>query len=69
MWATAAPARQQSTAACAISAGLYGTAGFMGFVGPEPTSAAVMMSFSILPVSLLGAGQRPSHCETLATRH
>jgi hypothetical protein len=47
MWAMAAPARQLSTAASAISLGVYGTAGFISFVGREPITAAVMMTFSM----------------------
>src|SRR5512142_767972 len=69
---TAAPARQASTAACAISAGVYGTCGLCARVTSAPTTAAVMMTSSIArspPLLLLrhdaGAGGAADHHRVL----
>ena len=50
-WTAAAPARHASTAACAISAGVYGTAGFCSRVTSAPTTAAVMITFSAISLA------------------
>src|SRR6266508_403003 len=53
MWTIAAPAARHSTAACAISSSLVGTAGFCSFVTQEPVVATEMMSLSVISHLLL----------------
>ena len=48
MCAIDAPARLDSIAACAISLGVYGTAGFISLVGPDPTTATETIVFAII---------------------
>ena len=43
MCVIAAPVAQHSIAASAISFGVYGTAGFISFVDPPPTTATEMI--------------------------
>ena len=47
MCVIAAPVAQHSIAASAISFGVYGTAGFISFVDPPPTTATEMIVLSM----------------------
>ena len=63
-WTAAAPARHASTAACAISEGVYGTAGFCARVTSAPTTAAVMITFSAISLaSSSHGGCAPASCQ------
>src|SRR6266545_848457 len=60
-WTTAAPARPASTAARAISSGVYGTCGLWARVTSAPTTAAATITFSPMASSAAEPLLLPGH--------